>query len=131
MSTPYNITADFLIKGGRRPIHAGDDYEYSFVVKRAGVALDLTDATVWFTLKEDVTDSDSEAKLQYVSESTGTDIELTTPAQGSFVIHLHAVDTPDLEGTWHYDIKAKLASNKIIRIAWGKFEFLPNVTRAS
>jgi hypothetical protein len=130
MSTPFNITSDFLIKGGRRPIHAGDDYDYTFNVKRAGSWLSLASATIWFTLKEDTTDSDSEAKLQYVSDAPGTDIEITGPTTGAFILHLHAADTAELEGTWHYDIKAKLSTTKIIRIAWGKFEFLPNVTQA-
>lgn len=131
MSTPFNITADFLIKSGKRPIHAGDDYDYTFIVKRSGAYLNLTDATVWLTVKEAISDSDSEAKLQYASEITGADIELTVPASGTFVVHLHAADTADLYGTWHYDIKAKLASGKFIRIAWGKIEFLPNVTQAT
>lgn len=127
-STTHNITADYLLRAGKRPLHAGDDYDYGMQVKRAGSWLDLTSATLWLTIKESPSDPDSEAKLQYCSSHID-EIEIVTPASGIFLLHFQAVDTEDLDGQWDYDIKAKLANGKFLRIAWGKIEFLPNVTR--
>jgi hypothetical protein len=87
MSVQYDITAEYLIKSGYRPIHAGDDYDHSFTVNRSGSPLDLTSAKLWLTIKEDIEDEDSEAKLQYDSTNPA-EIEISvTPTDGSFVIH--------------------------------------------
>lgn len=130
MSALYDITFKRLHKDNFRPIHAGDDYDHDFVIFRAGSSLDLTGAKVWFTVKEKTTDSDSQAKLAYDSTDT-TEIEITDATAGKFTIHLKSDDTADLEGVWLYDIKTKLSTDKIIRIARGVIEFLPNITRAS
>lgn len=128
MSAQYDITADFLIKSGYRPIHAGDDYDHSFTVERAGSPLNNM-AKIWFTVKEDYVDPDSEAKLQYSTDDT-SEIEITDPANGAFVVHLQAGDTEDLAGTWQYDLQARLNTGKIITLARGVIEFLPHVTQA-
>jgi hypothetical protein len=130
MSAQYDITSNFLIKSSYRPIHAGDDYDHSFTVERAGLPLDLTGAKVWFTVKKDVADTDDEALLQYSSDAV-TELEVTAPVQGKFVIHLKAADTAEMEGIWPYDIKAKLNTTKIVRISRGVIEFLANITQAS
>jgi hypothetical protein len=130
MSVKYDITAAYLTRSTFRAIHAGDDYDHLFTVERAGSLLNLTSATLWFTVKDDLNDLDTEAKLQYDS-TVPANIEITAPAGGEFIIHLNAADTAELQGTWNYDIKAKLASGKILRIAWGVIEFLPNTTQAS
>jgi hypothetical protein len=129
MSARYDITEAFLVKSNYRPIHAGDDYDHSFTVERAGAALDLGGAKIWFTVKKDTNDADSEAKLQYVSTDV-TEIEITDGPNGKFVIHLKDTDTHDMEGTWNYDIKSLLNTGKILRIARGVIQFLPNITQA-
>ena len=129
MSVKYDITSEQLIRSSYRPIHAGDDYDHSFTILRAGSPLDLTSAKVWFTVKEDDNDSDSEAKLQY--DSDAADIDITDAGNGQFTIHLSDTDTDDMQGTWSYDIKALLGSGQIIRIARGVIEFLANITQAS
>lgn len=130
MSALYDITADFLRRNNYRPIHAGDDYDHTFVVDRAGAPLNLVGAKLWITLKTSSQDSDASAKLQYTS-SDPLDIEVTEPAAGRFIVHFHAADTASLEGTWDYDIKAKLSTTKIIRIARGVIQFLPSITQAT
>jgi len=129
MSAKYDITADYLIKSGFRPIHSGDDYDHSFTVERAGAPLVLTGAKIWFTIKEDLSESDAEALLQYDSDDSAQ-IEITDGSTGAFVIHLQAVDTETMTGTWPYDIQVKLDTGKIITIARGVIEFLPHVTQS-
>jgi len=130
MSVKYDITSDYLIRANFRPIHAGDDYDHCFTVERAGAPLDLTSAKLWFTIKADANETDAEAMLQYTSESIA-EIEITDILNGKFVIHIAAADTAEFEGTWSYDIKAKLSTDKILRIARGVIQFLPNITRAT
>lgn len=129
MSVKYDITSEYLTRSSFRPIHAGDDYDHKFTVQRAGSDLDLTSATLWFTIKDDFNDTDSEALLQYSSD-TPANIEITAPTGGEFTIHLNDTDTATLQGTWNYDIKAKLGTGKMLRIAYGVIEFLPNITQA-
>ena len=129
MSAKYDITVDFLTKSNFRPIHAGDDYDHDFIVFRAGSSLDITGSKLWFTVKERSTDTDSQAKLAYTSTDV-TEMEITDPTGGKFTLHLKAADTTNLEGTWLYDIQVKLSTDKLITIARGVIEFLPNITRA-
>jgi len=130
MSVKYDITSDYLIRANFRPIHAGDDYDHCFTVERAGLPLDLTSAKLWFTIKADINETDTEAMLQYSSDLPA-EIEITDILNGKFVIHIAAIDTAEFEGTWNYDIKAKLSTDKILRIARGVIQFLPNITRAT
>jgi len=128
MSAQYDITAQYLIKSGFRPIHAGDDYDHYFTVERPpGTPLNLAGAKIWFTIKEDTVDTDAEAKLQYSSADTA-EIEITDGPNGGFTIHLQAADTEGLAGSWQYDIQVKLSTGKVITIARGAIELLTHVT---
>lgn len=127
MSVVYNMTAKDLEGRGFRAIHAGDDYDHGFTYTRGGAVQDLTSATLWLTVKESSTLTDGQAKLQLTSP---TKIEITDAAAGEFTVHFYDTDTEGLEGEWPYDIKVKMASGAIIRIARGVIEFLPNITRA-
>jgi hypothetical protein len=130
MSVKYNITAEVLEAAGFRAIHAGDDYAHDFTATRGGNALDIDGGKVWFTVKEDSKLDDTKAKLQYDSDGAG--ITITDGPAGEFTLNLADTDTAGLEGLWPYDIKARLggAGAAVIRLARGKIEFLPNLTRA-
>lgn len=128
MSVQYDITAAFLKRSNFRQIHAGDDYTHQFTVRRAGQPLPLTGAKLWFTVKQDENDTDSEAKLQYTSD-TIAEIEITDGLNGQFKLNLRHADTDDMAGVWHYDIQALLSTGEVITLARGAIEFLPNLTR--
>ena len=135
MSVKYNMTADGLISSGYRPIHAGDDYDHKFTVTRNEAALDLSGANtkLWLTIKESSVEPDSQAKLQLTSADSA-EIEITDAAGGQFTVKFRgsgAKSTEDLEGKWLYDLQAKLHIGTIITLAYGKVEFLPNLTRAT
>ena len=131
MSTLYDITSEQLEYLGARQLHAGDDYPHPFSAERPeDTALDLTGALIWLTIKHKSTDVDSDAVLQYSSTEV-SEIEVTDALNGLFTVHFSGSDKEDLEGTWFYDIKVKLASGELVRLARGVIEFLPNITRAS
>lgn len=123
----YNITRSDLEIAGSRLLHAGDDYDYTFTITEGGVAKDLSSASVWFTIKEDAIDTDAEAKL---SLTGGSGIDMTNAATGILVVQFASGSTANLEGSWVYDLQIKL-TGKVITVAWGKIEFLPNITRAT
>lgn len=128
MSVRYDITAEYLKRANYRQIHAGDDYSHSFTVRRAGLPMDLSAAKLWFTIKEDENDLDSEALLQYTSDSIA-EIEITDGANGQFVLQLRHADTDTMAGTKNYDIQVLLNTGEVITLARGVIEFLPNLTR--
>lgn len=128
MSVRYDITAAYLKRANYRQIHAGDDYSHSFTVRRAGLPMDLTAAKLWFTIKEDDNDLDSEALLQYTSDSIA-EIEVTDAANGQFVVRLRHADTDKMVGTKNYDMQVLLSTGEVVTLARGVIEFLPNLTR--
>lgn len=131
MSAQYDITAYGLESAGFRPIHAGDDYDHKFTVERPpGSPLNLTGAKLWFTIKRDSKETDAQAQLLYSTDDIA-EIEITNAVGGEFTIHLQSSDTGSLEGTWCYDIKAKLAAGNIIRLARGTIEFLKCITHTT
>lgn len=129
MSEQLDLTTDFLSHGNYRVVHAGDDYDFFFTVQQDGVAVDLAGAKIWFTIKKKSSDLDP-GLLQYSTDDID-EVEITDGVNGQFTLHLQAADTASLEGVWEYDIKSKLASGLIKRLARGKIEFLANLTRAS
>lgn len=129
MSDKVDITADYLTHARFRVLHAGDDYDFTFRALQEGVAIDLSGAKIWLTIKKKSSDKDP-GLLQYSTEEI-TQIEITDEDEGYFVVHFGAADTANLEGVWLYDIKARLGSGKLMRFARGSIEFLANLTRAS
>jgi hypothetical protein len=135
MSVDFDITAESLVSQNYRRLHAGDDYNYRFHVTRNSLPLSLIGAGVkiWFTVKEASLKNDSEAKLQLTSASS-TQIEITDAANGDFTVKFAAASTADLEGEWQYDLQVKAlidGSLKVMTVAKGLIEFLPNLTRAT
>lgn len=124
----FDITSRTLIASGARPIHAGDHYDYRFALTEEGSPLSLEGAKIWFTVKESDTDSDADAKLQLTSDEV-EEIEVPTPITGVFYLHLAPVMTEDLTGTWLYDLQIRRTSGAVVTVAYGAFEFLPNVTK--
>lgn len=136
MSQQLDITELSLRAGSFRPLHAGDSYDYKWSITRAGVALDLTSAQVWFTVKESLTQQDSDALLQLISTDSN-EIEITDALNGELTVKFRGTgaqqkNTSDLAGLWDYDLQVRLGgSSEIITVAYGKIEFLQNLTRAT
>lgn len=88
-----------------------------------GSAVDLTGATIFFTIKENLNDADSDALLQknvtsHVSDSGGlSQIDLAT------------TDTNLSEGTYYYDIQIKFSSGAITSTQPQTLKVYQDVTR--
>ena len=128
MSVHYDITADYLKRSNYRVLHAGDDYNHTFTALRAGSPIDNM-SKIWFTVKNNEHDLDSEAKLQYSTDDI-SEIEITDSPNGVFVVHLKHGDTDDMAGGhWVYDIQTLLTTGDVITLARGIIQFLANLTR--
>ena len=93
-----------------------------FFVDEDDVAVDLTGGTLFFTVKDKISDTDANAKLQKTI-TTHTD-----PTAGESKISLSSSDTADLAGNYIYGIKLKLSSGEIYTVAEGVILFAQEVT---
>lgn len=133
MSVSYPITEESLKGAGKRVLHAGDSYTLSLTLKRAGVALNLTGATVWFTVKDTDRAEDANARLQLRSDDT-SEIEITSPTTGQVEVKFVGTgdkSTASLKGRYLYDLQVLLSSGELLTMARGFIEFVPGITRAS
>lgn len=113
----------------------GDDENYDLTVAINGVAIDLTNAMLWFTVKKDSSERDLRALIQ---KTVGDGIELAyqgvaTPSgadtTGQATIRIDPEDTEKLKpGTYIYDVQMKLAG-AVTTLVSGGFEITADVTR--
>lgn len=108
---------------------------------------DLTDAKIWFSVKQDDADPDSEAVIAKASQTAGgsdTEAKVTNPYYkdtdedsptygqmvGTFEIYLVPDDTADVEaGNYRYDIVIETAAGRRLEaVAPSRFEVWQPVT---
>lgn len=94
------------------------DVSFGYIVKQAGVVVDLTGYTVYFTVRknQDVTDlTDSEA----IIKQTYTNI--SNPTAGIFTINLSRTELKQNVGQYFYGIDIIDSSNKLLKAFEGNF----------
>jgi len=105
----------------------GQDWPLQITFKDASkVAIDITDYTIFFTIKkkkyiDDIND-DNAAIVKTITDHT-------TPLEGITDISLSAEETEALKGPYCYDVKYKKANGKKFYIMKGSFSILKNSTR--
>lgn len=102
----------------------GDDVTVTLViVDQDGIAIDLTGAVCFFTVKENITDTDANAKI-------AKDWDTHTDAvNGETSFALVPADTSSLAiGRYFFDIQAKLADTTIHTPVQGIFKLVADVT---
>ena len=90
-----------------------------------GNPVDITGATIWFTVKKSPADDDSLAVIQK---------EITThinPTGGISSFTIEHLDTNNLELiSYYYDIQLVDAGGNVTTVIYGKFKLLPDITRS-
>jgi len=103
----------------------GDSKTYALAfTDNDGTAIDITGWTIYYTVKERLTDDDEDAIIRkIVTAEAGS-------AVGEVNIVLENTDTQDLEIKvyWH-DIQVKNLDDKINTIAFGQLNVIADVTR--
>lgn len=109
------------------PLYRGDSREYSLsFTDSQGVKIDITGWKVYFTLKKNEVDGDSNASVK--KDVT----EHEAPTEGKTKIVLASADTDNLEpGEYHYDIQVKTANGSIMTVAKGRMAIKVDITRRS
>jgi len=105
-------------------IYRGDDKTWEVQFKDASeVAIDITDWTVYFTVKEKDSDLDANAKIAKTITSH------TDPTGGKTSIILVPTDTSELKGNYYYDIRIKKNTGEIVTVLVGTLEISKNVKK--
>ncbi len=117
-----------------KEIHRGDNIDYDFTVTDNDKDLvDLTGATLWFTVKENFDETDANAEFQLCSD-TPSEIEILDQVSnlGKAEIHISSTDTDGLQvKTYYYDVQIKTSAGKVYTISEGEFIVKPDVTRST
>lgn len=100
-----------------------DDVAFEITFKDSdGVAIDITGATVFFTVKKRITDPDSEAVISKTITS------FTDPTNGLATLQLSNTDTDITPGKYVFDIQLKTVDNKIASSSSANFFVNQDVT---
>lgn len=112
-------------------IYRGDTVALDLAVTSgtSSIARDLTDSTLFFTVKQQKGDSDSSAVIKK-SSPIADGINITNASNGLATVSLSPDDTDSLKtGPHWYDIQIKTPSGCISTIATGKFVVATDITR--
>lgn len=114
----------------KREMPRGDDWTLGLTVKRAGAAIDITDAVFWLTAKRNLTDSDEDAMIQVtpgdIIDAPNGKAEITIPASATS----DRTKFPSTGITLYYDIQIRTAAGKKATLERGRLTVLPDVTFA-
>lgn len=103
----------------------GTDKNLKFTKKDSeGNPVDITGYTIFFTVKLDIDDPESEAKITKTIQPG----DLTDPTNGMTYIPLTYIDTDIPADVYYYDIKWKDADGKYNAIKAQTLEIIENVT---
>lgn len=111
---------------GKLTARRGDTTTITVVYTLNGVAVDLTDATVFFTVKPTLPTDDSDDSAAIITETVTSHSD---PTAGTTIIELSAAQMTVNAGNYHYDIQVKDSDDNITTIDVGTFKVLPDVTR--
>jgi len=104
-------------------VKRGDTKRYTLYFKdKDGAKVNITDWTVFFTVKEKIDDSDNDAEIKKTITSH------TDAVNGKTTVELTSEDT-DLNGNFLYDIQIKRASGDINTILEGTIVFSKDITQ--
>ncbi|HNX02179.1 MAG TPA: BppU family phage baseplate upper protein [Candidatus Cloacimonas sp.] len=103
----------------------GDSFGRKLVIKEDGTATDITDWTIFFTVKKNRNDSDDVALIK---KDIGND-EHTDASKGETRIALLPEETIALNGKYYYDIQVKKDDGVIITPIVSTITFQEDVTQ--
>lgn len=112
----------------------GDTFTYTATITdETGAASDLTDCTVWVTIKAQPGDTDDNAiaRAYWVSGGASSGITVSTPASGQFTVSFAASATTNwvADGQYFYDVQLKNLANAIRTVDRGTVLVQGDITR--
>lgn len=112
-----------------------DDRTLSVTVNEEnGDPVNLTNAKLWFTVKQRATDLDTQALIRKKTASAGgsdDEIDITDATGGRAEVYIVPADTLNMNpGTYIYDVQVTLANGKTYTVTRDKITFKEDVTKA-
>jgi len=101
----------------------GDTFSRSLTITQNDEPVDITDWTIYLTLKSDIDDSDGDAV--YTQDVTSH----TVAASGQTVVSIPKTTTINLTGDYQYGIKAKKSDDTTLTLLAGTVTFDRTATR--
>lgn len=133
------LTANQLGKGETLEMYRGDNLDQAIVLYDTDgtTPLNITSASVWFTVKDSISDlDDAAAKIQKISTSS-SQLEITDGSAGGVTVHLVPSDTAGqtvfgANKKYWYDFQVKLyPSGSVMTPTKGRFIVREEVTKAT
>lgn len=107
-------------------IYRGDTKTFTLTFKDSdGNAKDISGATIFFTAKQEVSDSDEDAVI-HVTQSTHTDA-----AGGKSSLTLSPTDTDITPARYHYDFQLVESDDSVTTLVVDKLNILADITRST
>lgn len=107
-------------------IYRGDNRTFLVAVKDGdGAVVDITGASIKFSVKEEISDTD------YVIQKTvGSGITITGAANGIYEVYLVPADTQNIDvGVYEYDSELTTAAGNVYTLIRGEFTVQAEITR--
>ncbi len=102
---------------------------YELVFTTDGVMDDISDWILYFTMKKNVRDTDSEAIIkQTIGSATGCDYAHEDPTQGKTAVELSTIDTDVDAGSYYYDMTVDDADGNRLVVAIGRIRISEPIT---
>ena len=107
----------------------GDTHVIEFAVNQGGVPTNLTGYSIWFTMKTNVTNTDSNAST--IQKTIGSGITVLDAAAGTIKVTIAPNDTATInaETTYVCDLQIKSAGGDIFTVADGTIKISLDVTQ--
>ena len=107
-------------------IYRGDNRTFKVTVKDGdGVVVDITGASIKFSVKEEISDT------SYVIQKTvGSGINITDAANGEYEVYIVPADTQNLDTkVYEYDSELTTSAPKVYTVVRGEFTVQAEITR--
>ena len=107
----------------------GDGRNYQIAITdEDDVVVNITNAKIWFTLKDDYGKSDANAEFQLTADDAA-EIDITDPINGIAMIYIKNVHTKDLVGqAYYFDVQIKEVGEEPRTVIRGSMKIKPDVT---
>lgn len=95
-------------------MYRGDDRDFPLTITAGGAALDLTGATVVFTARSALTDTDATFSLSSAVVGEITIAADQVADKGEITVHVPASATEDVTGTLLCDVEVTTSAGKVL-----------------
>ena len=127
----YAKPQDSKTKISNLEMYRGDTFLLKLGLKEDGLPIDITNATIWFTVKEYINDLDSVAVIQ---KTTSDGISIINTHLGYIIIRIEPQETDLLDlketKTFYWDLQYQNSNADIQTLFCGRFTIKQSVTRA-